>query len=246
MGKRGQKHDRTGRTKGAKLQWLSCHVELNNGFRQERAWKDLSASARVVYVELKSLYNGFNNGKVEASVRKLARLTGLANNTVFRALKNLQEAGFIVEMKRGFLGPDGLGVLTLWRLTEKPWLGERATNDFKSWKLKNITPSPKWVQGVPKMGTGKARSVPKMGTGCTQNEYREGPKNAVPCTQNRYNIIDVPEGAGKPDTSGPAKPSPENLESKDFGKFSSFAVVTQCGAARRVGVRTQMRGALVA
>ena len=109
-------------------------------------------------------------------MRELARLTGLADNTVFRALKNLQEAGFIVQMKRGVLGIDGHGVGTLWRLTELGCLGERATNDFKSWKLKNIIPGPEWVQGVPKMGAGKHLSAPKMGAGCPKMGAVKHPK----------------------------------------------------------------------
>ncbi len=58
------KHDKTGRSKNARLPWESCHVSLINSFRQEPAWKDLNASARIVYVELKSLYNSYNNGSI--------------------------------------------------------------------------------------------------------------------------------------------------------------------------------------
>ncbi len=135
-------------------------MEIFNGFRQEPAWKALNASARVVYVELKSLYNGFNNGNVEGSERILAEMAGLGKNTASRALEELQEAGFIVQMKRGVLGIDGKGRGTLWRLTEIGCLGERPTNDFKSWKLKNIIPGPKWVQGGSKMGAGKPLKRP--------------------------------------------------------------------------------------
>ncbi len=156
------RHDKTGRTKDAKRPWASCHVELNNGFRQEAAWKALKPSARVVYVELKSLYNGFNNGKVEGSERRLAKLTGLGKNTVSRALEELQEAGFIVQMKRGVLGIEGNGKGTLWRLTELGCLSDRPTKDFRKRQPKNRTPHPEWTQGGSKMDPVNAASGSRM------------------------------------------------------------------------------------
>ena len=123
-------HNKTGRSKKTRLPWESCRVEINNGFRQERAWKALNASARVVYVELKSLFNGFNNGKVMASERHLAGLTGFSKNTVSRSLEALHDAGFIVEMKRGVIGVEGKGTGSLWRLTELGCLGERFFKEF--------------------------------------------------------------------------------------------------------------------
>ncbi len=182
---------------------------MNNGFRQERAWKALNASARIVYVEIKSLYNGYNNGKVMASERELARRTGLGKNTVSRALDDLQEAGFIVQMKRGVLGIDGHGVGTLWRLTELGYLGERPTKDFKKWQPKNKTPPPKWTQGAPKMDPVNAASAPKMDPGCPQNGPSKAPKTAHPCPQNGPNLIDVP--------CTPAEPRPATLSEK--GEF---------------------------
>ena len=101
MGNRGSKHDKTGRTKGAKLPWESCHVELFNGFRQGAAWKSLNAGSRVVYTELKSLFNGYNNGSVMASERFLAKLTGFSKTTVSRALAELVDKGFIQQRTRG-------------------------------------------------------------------------------------------------------------------------------------------------
>ena len=228
------KHDRKGRSKDAKLPWASCHVELNNGFRQEAAWKGLKASARVVYVELKSLYNGFNNGKVMASERHLAKLTGLGKNTVSRALGGLQEAGFIVQMQRGVLGIDGKGNGTLWRLTEIGCLGERPTKDFKKWDQKNRTLPPKWTQGAPKMDPVNAASAPKMDPGCPQNGGRKAPKTAHPCPQNGPNLIDVPEGAGKTAT-GTAQ-----IEGEFLDEPRRFAVVLPGGAVRRVGTRIFM------
>jgi len=170
MDKRGSKHDKTGRTKGAKLDWLSCHVELKNGLRQEAAWKALKAGSRIVYIEMKSRFNGFNNGRIMASSRFLAEQTGFGNNAISRALKELREKGFIRETKRGTLGlgADGNGIGSYWHLTELAYLGERPTNDFKKWNMKNRNLSPKRGQGVSETGTrnGQKRPilVPETGT----------------------------------------------------------------------------------
>ncbi len=202
MNRRGLKADKTGRTKGAKLPWESCHVEINNGFRQEGAWKALNASARVVYVELKSLYNGFNNGKIMASERFLAEQTGFSKTTVSRALLELIDRGFVREKKRGVLGVDGKGTGTCWVLTELGCLGERSTKDFKKWQPKGRILGQKRTQGGSGMNPGKPSSGSGMNPGWVQNEPREGPKTADPCTRNEPNLIDIP-GRGVADAAAP-------------------------------------------
>lgn len=138
------------------LPWESRHVQLVNGFRQERAWKALRASSRIVYIEIKAQYNGYNNGRIMASERFLAARTGLAKNTVSRALEELQEKGFLVETKQGALGAEGKGHGSCWRLTEigQPGLnGGRPTRDFKDWRPEKRNPgrrlSPGRTQNCP-------------------------------------------------------------------------------------------------
>jgi len=155
MPNRDSKHNKTGRTKGAKLPWESCHVKIINGFRQESAWKALKAGSRIVYIELKSRFNGFNNGKIMGSERFLAEQTGFGKNAISRALGELQEKGFIRETKPGVLGSDGKGTGACWALTELGCHGERPTKDFKKWKPKNRTPGPKQTQGGSEMNPGK-------------------------------------------------------------------------------------------
>lgn len=123
--------------KGGTLPWESRHVQLVNGFRQERAWKALRASSRVVYIEIKAQYNGYNNGRIMASERFLAARTGLAKNTVSRALEELQAKGFLAATKQGSLGVEGKGHGSNWRLTEigQPGFnGGRPTREFKDWR----------------------------------------------------------------------------------------------------------------
>jgi hypothetical protein len=147
-------------------------VQLINAFRQEPAWKALSPAARVVYVELKGVYNGSNNGSIMGAVRWLAGKAGLSKNTVDRALKELEAHGFIVAVRRGCVGFEGKGEATLWRLTELGYAGERPTQDYKSWLPENKTLSPKRGRRVPEMGTASDTGVPEMGTGRPQ--YGDG------------------------------------------------------------------------
>ncbi len=202
-------HNKTGRSKKSRLPWESCHVEINNGFRQERAWKALNASARVVYIEIKSLYNGFNNGKVMASERHLAGLTGFSKNTISKALINLQDAGFIVEMKRGVIGVAGKGTGSLWRLTELGCLGDRPTKDFKKWQPKNRIPGQKLTQGGSEVDPVNAASGSEVDPGWVKNEPRKGPNSTDPWVNNGPNLIDVP--------CAPAEPRPATLSEK--GEF---------------------------
>ena len=187
-------HDKTGRSKKTRLPWESCHVELINGFRQEAAWKALNASARLVYIELKSLYNSFNNGKVMASERHLAAMTGFSKNTVSRALETLQGGGFIVEMRRGTIGVDGKGAGSLWRLTELGCLGERPTKDYRTSQPKNRIPGPKLTQGGSKVDPVNEPSGSKVDPGWVKNGPSKGPKTPLTRVKNGPNLIDLPCG----------------------------------------------------
>lgn len=178
-----QRHDRTGRSKAAKLSPEAQWVQLHNGFRKEASWQALSFGARITYIELKGAFNGSNNGRIMASVRFLAEQIGCAKATVERALSELQDAGFIVKTKGGALGVDGKGTGSCWRLTELGCLGERPTQDYKS-----RFPSSRLGQDVLKTRTGKAATVPETRTGCPRNEDRKPPKSTDPCPRNEDDL----------------------------------------------------------
>jgi len=109
-------------------------VQLINSFRQEPAWLALSFGARCLYIELKALYNTYNNGRIACSVRLAAKLMGCADSTAARNFRELQDKGFIVEMQRGYLGPEGRGQASLWRLTELGYNGDRSTKEYRNWQ----------------------------------------------------------------------------------------------------------------
>ncbi|WP_299596581.1 helix-turn-helix domain-containing protein [uncultured Tateyamaria sp.] len=106
-------------------------VQVHHWLMDTQAWLDLKPSAVVVYLSLKRQFDGTNNGQIAASQRVLAMRTGLSRDTVQRALQELEAAGFLVVTQRGFLGVEGAGKATMYRLTELATAdGKPATKDF--------------------------------------------------------------------------------------------------------------------
>jgi len=72
------------------------HWEMDNA-----AYRDLSALARGIYLEVKRRYNGSNNGFIVYSVRQAADEFSVSKSTTARAFTELQTHGFIVAEQRG-------------------------------------------------------------------------------------------------------------------------------------------------
>jgi hypothetical protein len=203
-------------------------VQMINSFRQEPAWLALSFGARCLYVEIKAIYNGQNNGRIMCSIRHGAEMISSTRRSAERFLRELQDHGFIVETAPGFLGVNGKGKGRLWRLTELGFMGERPTKNYRDWQpQKNRTPSPLGGQSVLRRGTGKALGVLLGGTGCPTRGDSKGGKTAPDCPTRGDNLIYQGEGddaavvspsAGN-EPAKPARPSPKSNESKKVGEF---------------------------
>jgi hypothetical protein len=114
------------------------------------AWKDLSANARVIYLEISKRYNGSNNGFVHYSVREAARDVKIGHATAKRAFDELESHGFIFAEQRGnFHWKIDLTGLrrrpaTEWRLTcydsdrATQFAEKLATKDFMRWQKKSF------------------------------------------------------------------------------------------------------------
>ncbi len=171
------KADRKGRTQGA----TQPFIQVLKPTLREPAWKALPYGARCLYITIKGYFMGFNNGRLYLSVGKAADELGASSTSAERWFQDLIKHGFIVPTAGGFLGAEGKGIATYWRLTELGFNGEQPTRDYKDWPdLKNITPYQK-----------KGRTVTKIGTPCPQNrdtcpQNRDGfdPKTAADCPQN--------------------------------------------------------------
>lgn len=66
-----------------------------------QGWHDLSLVARCAYVELSRLFDGENNGRLGMSARRLGARLRRSHPTAARALRELEDAGFITTMKVG-------------------------------------------------------------------------------------------------------------------------------------------------
>lgn len=66
-----------------------------------KGWHDLSLIARCAYVELARKYDGANNGMIAMSARDLGKRLKRDHSTAAKALRELEDAGFIVTTKIG-------------------------------------------------------------------------------------------------------------------------------------------------
>jgi hypothetical protein len=85
-----------GRNKGD-VPYVNLPYELLNS----EAWRTLSGPAIKVFLELRTRFNGGNNGKLHLSLQEAADLLGLGKATVQRAFDDLKERGLVVCTKRG-------------------------------------------------------------------------------------------------------------------------------------------------
>jgi DNA-binding transcriptional ArsR family regulator len=124
--RRGRRVDATGRSIGDEQ-----FIGLGYATVRSPAWRSLSGAAVKVWCELRSRYNGGNNGKLSLSLDEGARLLPLSKSTVRRALEELAAKGFIVLMRRGrWFGR----MASEWRVTDRSCNGYPASYDWKRWK----------------------------------------------------------------------------------------------------------------
>lgn len=122
---------------------------------KSEAWMATTTQARAVLIELHLRFNGFNNGRIALSVRDAAEACRISKNTVTRALRELQEKGFVRLMTAGSFNLK-VPHAAEWCLTEHPnsAAGERlSTMDFMKWrapKKENAVPIDN--QRVPSIG----------------------------------------------------------------------------------------------
>ncbi len=121
MGKR--RHDNKGRSKGD-----GQYMTLPYAMVHHPAWRGLSSAAVKVFIELRSRFNGANNGKLSLSLEEGAGLLAMSKSTVARALIELERTGFIIKTKQGkWYGRQA----TEWRVTDQHYDGHPPSRDWQ-------------------------------------------------------------------------------------------------------------------
>lgn len=140
---KGQRSDRTGRSKGQ-----GKHVRLYEWMLRSDAYRSLSSHGRSLLVEFGRLFDGQNNGGLFLSVDQAAKRMSVAPNTALKALRELEDRGFIRPHQKGAFTWK-LKTATTWVLAEHPFNGKPATKEFMRWKppvenetrCQNLTPN---------------------------------------------------------------------------------------------------------
>jgi hypothetical protein len=153
--RRGRKTNRTGRNTEHQY-WNFPYV-----MSKSVAFRLLSGPAAKVLIELRSRYNGFNNGRISLSLDEAATLLAMSKSTAKRALEELVKVGFIRLAKQGvFYGRKA----SEWRLTFEVAEGHPAPHDWKQWQApaRRAPPrkiKPRYPDGIPACFDG-AEQVP--------------------------------------------------------------------------------------
>ena len=112
---------------------LPAFVPMFKHTTNSKAYVALSVGARAALFELTSMYNGKSQNAVFLSSRDGAKRLGACKDTVCKWLWELEHYGFIAVVRGAFLGVEGVGKATLYRLTDRPFAGKPATREFDAW-----------------------------------------------------------------------------------------------------------------
>ena len=104
------------------------------------AFRSLSGTSLKVWIELRTRFNGQNNGMVSLSLREAAALLGMSQSTAQRALNELAEMGFIKRRARGnWYGRKAAEFI----LCDCRYQGHPASRNWQSWRPKNKSSVPR-------------------------------------------------------------------------------------------------------
>lgn len=125
MSRKRRKADKTGRS--AADQFAVMYYEL----LKSDAFRSLSGPAVKVFFELRSRFNGHNNGKITLSLDECKKLLAMGKPTAQRAFKDLQAKGFV---RLAVLGRWYGRKASEWELTTEKRDGHPPTNEWRLWK----------------------------------------------------------------------------------------------------------------
>ena len=80
------------------------HIGLDLRALNKDPWLGLSGPAKIFYIQLKSQFNGSNNGKIRLSYSAMKNVKGCCNrHAISKAIKELESKGWIKIKKKGGL-----------------------------------------------------------------------------------------------------------------------------------------------
>lgn len=134
------------------------YLKLPYPFLRSPAWRSLSGPAVKVWLELRSRFNGRNNGELSLSFNEAADLLRLSKSTIHRAFEELEAKGFIRKVKQGqWYGRTA----SEYAVTDRSFRGAPASNDWKRWQSPNRPKTESRYSGGPIGMPDGAVSVPK-------------------------------------------------------------------------------------
>lgn len=110
-------------------------VQLPEYLQVSEAWVTMQPGPRALYIELKRIFNGRNNGEIFLSHRDAAKRLNVHRNTVGKYFNELEARGFIRCTERHHLGSNGDGKASKWALEEEASTdGTPPTKSFMKWR----------------------------------------------------------------------------------------------------------------
>ncbi|HYD23481.1 MAG TPA: helix-turn-helix domain-containing protein [Croceibacterium sp.] len=182
------------------------HVRIYHRQMQSEAWLHLSGSAVKVLLALAVLEKGDNNGEFFLSARSGAQITGLGKNAVNRALRELQDKGFIYcAVPGGFSRktPHAACWGLTWQAGPKGSEYRAPSHAYEKWRPEKKR-GPRNADGaVPETGT--------VGPTRAQNCPRIGDKRPLRMAENSQNATVLKSGTHNSYQALPADPAATDL-----------------------------------
>jgi hypothetical protein len=107
------------------------HVRVYEQIVRTDAWRSLSGIAAKAWLEIGLMENGSNNGQIAVSARLLGEHIGSCKTTASMAIRELENAGFLVREKSSSFSQKKLAAE--YRLTHVPCTvtGRPPTHDYR-------------------------------------------------------------------------------------------------------------------
>ena len=122
------------------------YMLLPYSLTKSTAFRHLSGNALKVFIELRSRFNGANNGRLSLSYQDAADLLGMSKSSVKRAFDELVEKGFLKRRREGqWYGRMAAEYI----VTTEAHDGHLATHDWKRWTPPKSRKSRSSVPGRP-------------------------------------------------------------------------------------------------